>query len=695
MAIFRRVRARVACAFLIAAMLGAQCAVALAGTTGSLNGTVTDAQSHSPIANARVTVSSPSQTAVATTDAAGRFVFLSLSPDTYTASIAKDGYEPVSIAGVSVFADQAQSLPIAITKSLKTIASVTSRSSISPVKPGTTTDVYSVNPALAQAAAAIGGGGGLNNAYSAIAAMPGAFVPNGQMGVNQTVYIRGGYYDQIGYEYDGVPMNRSFDNYPAHSASTMGQQELQIYTGGGPASANATGLAGFINQVVKTGTYPGYGNVSGRIGSPAFYHDLSVEAGGANPSRTFSYYAGVSGFNQDFRYLTNDNGASVANMFPAAYPSNITTNLSFWPAVYPTCNNNNPNQLYFNPVANPNNQLIWQDPGCFAFLGPQIDNPSSIYGREVVANLHFAIPHKSDAGRDDLQLLFTNSAQLRQYYSSPNDVSPFMNTLANVPPGDSSGYGPAGPYLYPAPMWPDYYTLPSSASFLQPANVPVLGYAFPGSPTDRCYNTDWIAGQDSAAPAPIVVPNQCAPGSYSSLPNDYRDGRWDQASIVKVQYQKNMGSRAFLRLFGYTFYSNTNRSGAAQQGITGQYGSMNVGATNYDYEVDAHTRGVQLQFADQLTDTNQILATANYVTSTTLRYYNFNNYNVGGAPTNDYTGSGGQMVSNLTNGTQCFAGYDGLGANGVDSLHRRRSRAVQRSNYPRVFQRHDRQLRLR
>ena len=92
--------------------------------------------------------------------------------------------------------------------------------------------------------------------------MPGAYVPNGQMGVNQTVYIRGGYYDQIGYEYDGVPVNRSFDNYPAHSASTLGQQELQIYAGGGGANANATGLAGFINQVVKTGTYPGYATTS-------------------------------------------------------------------------------------------------------------------------------------------------------------------------------------------------------------------------------------------------------------------------------------------------------------------------------------------------------------------------------------------------------------------------------------------------
>jgi Carboxypeptidase regulatory-like domain/TonB-dependent Receptor Plug Domain len=234
------------------------CGPATAGTTGSLAGTVVSAANGQPVAGALVHVSSPSQVATTHTDAGGRFVFLSLAPDTYVITIDLNGYEPYSASGLSIFADQAQTLSFRLNHTLKTIAQVQSRSSLSEVRPGTITDVYSVNPAVTKAAAPIGGGGGLNNVYSAIAAMPGAYVPNGQMGVNQTVYIRGGYYDQIGYEYDGVPVNRSFDNYPAHSASTLGQQELQIYAGGGGASANATGLAGFINQVVKTGTFPGY-----------------------------------------------------------------------------------------------------------------------------------------------------------------------------------------------------------------------------------------------------------------------------------------------------------------------------------------------------------------------------------------------------------------------------------------------------
>ena len=149
--------------------------------------------------------------------------------------------------------------------------------------------------------------------------MPGAYVPPNQVGVNQTVYIRGGYYDQIGYEYDGVPINRSFDNYPGNSETTLGQQELQIYTGGGEADANATGLAGFINQVIKTGTYPGYATGGLAFGTPTFYHDARVEAGGSTPDRMFSYYVGVSGTNQDLRYFDQFNGASLIDTIPYGY----------------------------------------------------------------------------------------------------------------------------------------------------------------------------------------------------------------------------------------------------------------------------------------------------------------------------------------------------------------------------------------
>ena len=95
--------------------------------------------------------------------------------------------------------------------------------------------------------------------------------------------------------------------------------------------------------------------------------------------------------------------------------------------------------------------------------------------------------------------------------------------------------------------------------------------------------------------------------------------RWDIADIVKLQYQKNIGDRAYLRLFGYTFYSNTNRASA-----NGWGNNDSLGVENYDYEVSAHTRGLELQFADQLNASNTFTGMASYLTSNTLRYYNHN-----------------------------------------------------------------------
>ena len=600
---------------------------AIAGTTGAITGTVVDAQTKAPIAGVSVVASSPSQVSRVTTDAGGRYTFLSLAPETYTITAQRAGYEPVSIAGISVFADQSQALPIALQKSLKQIARVTSRSSLSPVKPGVGTDVYSVNPALAAASATLGGGGGLNNAYSAIAAMPGAYVPPNQVGVNQTVYIRGGYYDQIGYEYDGVPVNRSFDNYPGNSETTLGQQELQIYTGGGEADANATGLAGFINQVIKTGTYPGYAYGGLAAGTPTFYHDARIEAGGSTPDRLFSYYVGISGTNQDFRYFDQFNGASLSDTIPYGYwPAHLTTFLPFYPAVYPACTND---VTWTNAQKN-----LTNDPGCFGSYPSNFGQPSAVDSRDAVANVHVGVPHRHDAGRDDVQLLYMSSANYTQYYSSLNDAGALGLGIENDGVSGQPHFLRCKPpdfYCGNINQWPDFYTFPSDTAWLAPASIPPVAYYYPGSPTDRCAN---VTG----------VPNACPlnAGGYqiaSLVPANFRDARWDTASIAKLQYQKNLGSSAYVRLFGYTFYSNTNRATP-----NGYGNNETLGVTNYQYEVDAHTAGLEMQFADQLSGEHLLEGTVSYLTSNTLRYYNYNYYN-----------SGSQQVSNFTNGSQCFA----------------------------------------
>jgi Carboxypeptidase regulatory-like domain/TonB dependent receptor len=617
---------------------------AFAGTTGAITGSVARANG-APIAGASVLATSPSQVVTITTDASGRFSMLSLAPDTYTITVSKDGFETSTTTGVSVFADQVQTLRVALAPSLRTIARVTARSSMDVVKSGTTTDVYSVNSSVTQAAAGIGGGGNLNNAYSAIAAVPGAFVPPNQQGWDQTVYIRGGSYDQVGYEFDGVPVNRSFDNYPGGTAGTLGQQELQIYTGGGTVGESATGLAGFINQVIKTGTYPGYASVNVGVGTPTFYHNLGIEVGGSTPDRLFSYYVGIGGYNQDYRYLDQFNGSNLGDVWGYPAIAYNTINLPFG-GVFPTCGYTPPanSGWYSGPNASPvydpfgyGGSLpgtlklprgVANNPGCYQTLSPAYASYSNIGDRENVINLHIGIPHKHDSGRDDVQVLYNVTSLLSSFYSSQNDLGPHViNQLSQVI------YGPNVPEV-----WGDFVTWPSGTHFGQnPSGVSAVPYFDPGSPGSRCANVDPYGFYSYYG---VALKGECPAGTFSAVPAAARDSFWNDASIVKLQYQHNIGSNAYFRIYGYTFYSDWLQTSPLSYGTP----FFGFGVTSYDYELESHTRGLAATYANQLSPQHLLNVDVNYTTATTNRYNN-NNFN-------NFLGTD---ATSLTNGTQCFA----------------------------------------
>src|SRR5450432_1384578 len=127
--------------------------LAFAGTTGTISGHVVDSTTQAPVAGARVSVASPSQSETTTTDATGAYAFVSLSPDTYAVTASATGYDPTSLPGVNVLADQSQSLTIILKKSasvLGTVKIVGTQSGL--VKAGVTSNVYSVTGAAAQAA---------------------------------------------------------------------------------------------------------------------------------------------------------------------------------------------------------------------------------------------------------------------------------------------------------------------------------------------------------------------------------------------------------------------------------------------------------------------------------------------------------------------------------------------------------------
>ncbi|HEY2473900.1 MAG TPA: TonB-dependent receptor, partial [Candidatus Cybelea sp.] len=524
------------------------------------------------------------------------------------------------VGGQIVFADTVQTVRLGLPKALKTIGHVTAAAAGSLVKSGTTADVYSINATTQAHTAALGGGGLINQAYSAISTVPGAYVIPNQTGYYATINIRGGDYDQVGYEFDGVPVNRSFDNYASSSASSLGNAEVQVYTGANPATSEGQGLSGFINQVIKTGTFPGFAVGSLGIGTPAFYHRAAVEIGGSTPDRLFSYYVGIAGSNQSYRYVNNNNGSEYDNWLGP--PLGIVGG------------------PYGSPFA-PGWSLFFGGTGNSYFpLGPagNYSTFSTIFARNVVANFHIGIPHHYDAGRDDVQLLYTNEMLQNQFYISGGDVaSPFcanppaslngtncMNLingeLTSLFTGGSVPFGTALPVTFLNTwQWGCKSSIGGTfnASKLNAMNGCVKSYAFPN------------------------YPNVGSPSNPNVIPPTSRDNSWNNTSIVKLQYTKNFGSSAFFRIYGFAFYSNWFLNGAYSTSFCNF-----VCPVAPDYELNTHTRGLSAEFQDQINEQNLLTVQGSFTTASIVRDNN-----------GFYNLAGEGNFANIVNASDPYGGY--------------------------------------
>ncbi len=79
-----------------------------------------------------------------------------------------------------------------------------------------------------------------------------------------------------------------------------------------------------------------------------------------------------------------------------------------------------------------------------------------------------------------------------------------------------------------------------------------------------------------------------------------------------------MTDRSYIRVFGYTFFSDWTENGA-----TGGY-SWAIGPSPFspNYNLITHTSGGQLQYSNQLNDQNLLTFTGNYTTANVLRLNN-------------------------------------------------------------------------
>jgi hypothetical protein len=387
---------------LLIALLTQSTVAVFAATTGGLSGIVTDG-SGNPVAGAVVAVNSPSQAAQTRTDAKGSFTFLALSPDTYTVTVQKAPFGQSQQTGVTVTAD---STAVSNFRLLATIGKGTALGGGTLVKRGETADVYTVSGQLAQTTQQLGGGGTIGQTYSQLASLPGVYVPQGITSGQNTAgpYVRGGDYNQVGYEFDGIPVNRSFDNYVSNTQGITGQQELQAYTGGVDATSTGQGLSGYINQTIKRGTYPGSGTLEFVGGAPSPYSSGRFEYGQSNEARTFSYYIAETNWQQKYRY---------GSQF-----SNTATEIAGNPY----------SQNFQSTDANGNLLAAPLDMGL----------PAEIRTNETVANLIFGIPQKN-GNRDEIQFLVSVGRQLQYTYDAPTDAGAYLGAVTAG--GFTSPYG--------------------------------------------------------------------------------------------------------------------------------------------------------------------------------------------------------------------------------------------------------------
>ncbi|HEX7139144.1 MAG TPA: TonB-dependent receptor, partial [Vicinamibacterales bacterium] len=581
-----------------AALFFASAVSALGGTTGSVSGRVRDSVSEAPLAGAKVTAASASQTAVDTTNAAGGFAFVSLVPDTYTMTVEHSGYNTLVVRGITVLADQTQTLTFALVKTLVTLGRVEVRAAGGLVKPGTTSDVYSINASASERINALGGPGNLNQAYSAMVSVPGVNLPQAQQGWYQTVYIRGGDQDQVGWEFDGIPVNRSYDNAPMTFLSNLGEQELQVYTGGTPATSDASSISGYVNQVVKRGSYPGYADVTLGIGGPAMYNKGLIEFGGATPDNRLSYYIGTLAVNSNYRYINQQNGVGTPGFFyPLALNFNGQSASGIWSGPAANCST---------PTAS-----------CFVASPGQSYAIAQTRDRETIGNFTLNLPHGNNPSlSDNLQFLYLTAEIWTFYNSSVNDQGGpryvYDNTNCLSGPAPCPGTGSAIP-------WQDGWIY--SGPVFQQVQLPnVTYYAFPSSP---------LHGSGLGMP--------CYP-ECASIGTNVRDVNDNGVSIEKLQYQRNISNSSYLRIFGFGVYSNWYINGPLSAFLP-------FGAEIGDYENLMSNYGGSVSYANQLSDKHLITAGLFYSSGHSQRYTT-----TGGFPpcSADCSTNGGQ-ASYITN----------------------------------------------
>lgn len=556
MSMLRPLRA-VACALIATCLAVAQ---ANAGTTGNISGRIANEQG-SPVAGVRVSVTSPSQSLVASTNSQGYYSVLNLSPDTYTVTASKDGFDTAATSGVTVQADQTAVANLTLHATTRTIGKIVTTATASVVNKSVTGDLYAVSAsAISSYQGSAGGSETLYSQNGVVGALPGVVRSVGSGGGyfgNGTLSFRGGSTDQIGFELEGIPLNRGFDSANATSFVTNGLASLEVYTGGEPADAGRS-MSGFINEIIRRGTYPGGGDITGVIGGPTFNHTVQADVFGGTPDRRFTYYISELASNAGYQFSNRDNlDNKVLNIpanDPGCAPFNAFTfqNTDLTVDAAPVTIDCSVPHTFNAPIST----AAWQ-----GFVNPY----AAI--RDTVGNFHYTFEH--NGLQDDLQAL----------YLVGGTETPFLYAGTGLDPalyfeGTGGSIDAAGNFLWPTGN-------PYLGKLNQPFNPNAFG------------NFTWPSSGGSTGP----------------IPKFYDDGQTTESAIEKLSYTRSLTPSSFLRVYGYALYSTWNFDQATNGFLGDSY-----------YQLHDHATGYTANYQNQISQKHLLRIDADYSKDLTLRY---------------------------------------------------------------------------
>ncbi len=338
---------------------------------------------------------------------------------------------------------------------------------------------------------------------------------------------------------------------------TNGLANLQVYTGGAPASEGRA-MSGYINEVINRGKYPGGGDFTGVMGSPVFNHTINADIYGGTPDDRFTYYVSTLATNAYYNFGDRSNLANFSYTVPANDPGCGAFNEG--PTVGGTTG------------ATPLNCSVANGLNTPVSLGAYGSNPFASQ-RDTVTNLHWALQHNGLS--DDLQALYVvGSAWEAPYgmYGTPmaDPTQASLNYTVNAP-----GIAPGGRLTWP------------------------VGEFYRGS-VGQPYN-------------PALLEQLTWPSSGNSvgglIPLTFNDSQSQQYSITKLGYTRALNQNSFLRIFGYSLFSYWT----LDQPINGF-----IGATFYQLHDNA--TGVTMNYQNQLSQSNLLKFSADWSRDITLRY---------------------------------------------------------------------------